>query len=522
MTSPALPPTYRPEPRHIELGDAFYDVVAPARFPEHRLRWRNQRAAAEVGLDQLDDAAWVDHLARFRPLPQNLPLPLALRYHGHQFRHYNPDLGDGRGFLYAQLRAGPRLLDLGTKGSGTTPWSRGGDGRLTLQGAVRELLSAEMQEALGVPVSRVLSVVETGEALDRHDEPSPTRAAVMVRLQHSHIRYGTFQRLAYLRDKANLRTLVEHSVELHFPALAGEPDLPSALLAAAARAQARTVGAWMAAGYVHGVLNTDNMNITGESFDFGPWRFAPDLDPDFTAAYFDQNGLYSYGRQPEAVHWNLQQLAMALAQIGDPPALARALEGYLAHTTAAMAANLRWRLGLAPAGAAADQELLQVFTRVLRESRLPLDRVCFDWFGGGAAAARALAGPLGALYQRRWFAPLRTILEARGPNAQGSAPDAIFAQPQPCAMLIDEVRALWAAVADRDDWGPVVEKVAAVRRLGAALGEGPLVAAWREGRLWEDGLALDGLGEEPKGRADPGGAPPPSDAAAEELPAPTR
>lgn len=484
MTAAPLPPTYRPEPRHIELGDAFYDVVAPARFPEHRLRWRNQRAAAEVGLDGLEDGAWVDHLARFVPLPRNLPLPLALRYHGHQFRHYNPDLGDGRGFLYAQLRAGPRLLDLGTKGSGTTPWSRGGDGRLTLQGAVRELLSAEMQEALGVPVSRVLSVVETGEALDRHDEPSPTRGAVMVRLQHSHIRYGTFQRLAYFRDQASLRALVEHSVAVHFPALRGEADLPAALLGAAARAQARTLGAWMIAGYVHGVLNTDNMNITGESFDFGPWRFAPDLDPDFTAAYFDQTGLYSYGRQPEAVHWNLQQLAMSLAQIGDAPALARALEPFLTELTAAMAAQLVWRLGLEPETPEEDRALLNVFTKVLRESRLPLDRVHHDWFGGPAASAWALAGPLGGLYQRRWFAPLREALEARRPSARGAAPAPIQRADQPCSMLIEEVRAIWAAIAERDDWAPLMAKVEAVRALGAALGPGPLTAAWREGRLW--------------------------------------
>ena len=479
-----LSPRYHPEPRHIELGDAFYDVVAPARFPQHLLRWRNQRAAEEVGLDNLDDPAWVDHLARFVPLPRNLPLPLALRYHGHQFRHYNPDLGDGRGFLFAQLRAGPRVLDLGTKGSGTTPWSRGGDGRLTLQGAVRELLSAEMQEALGVPVSRILSVVETGEALDRHDETSPTRAAVMVRLQHSHIRYGTFQRLAYFGDSANLRALVEHTVAVHFPALANEADLPSALLAAAARAQARTTGAWMIAGYVHGVLNTDNMNITGESFDFGPWRFAPDLDPAFTAAYFDQHGLYSYGRQPEAVHWNLQQLARSLAPIGDAAALARALEPFPRDLTAAMAAQLVWRLGLEPQTPDEDRALLDVFTTVLRDSRLPIDRVHHDWFGGPAAADRALAGPFGRLYQRQWFAPLRTALEQRTPSPRGASPASIAIQPQPCSMLIDEVRQIWSAIADRDDWTPLHDKVNQVRALGAALGSGPLVAPWRAGQLW--------------------------------------
>jgi AcrR family transcriptional regulator len=170
----------------LDLGPAFYDQVAAANFPQTIVRFRNNRAAGEVGLDGLSDADWVAHFGRFAPLPDSLETPLALRYHGHQFRVYNPDLGDGRGFLFAQLDAAcGRLMDLGTKGSGTTPWSRAGDGRLTLKGAVREVLATEMLEALGVDTSRTLSVIETGEALERGDEPSPTRSAVLVRLSHS-------------------------------------------------------------------------------------------------------------------------------------------------------------------------------------------------------------------------------------------------------------------------------------------------------------------------------------------------
>src|ERR1700748_146468 len=191
---------YRPDTPYAALGPEFADPVAPADFPKALIRFRNDRAAATVGLDALDDAEWIAAFARFEPLPGNLPEPLAMRYHGHQFRVYNPDIGDGRGFLFAQLReAGTdRLLDLGTKGSGQTPWSRRADGRLTLKGAVREVLATEMLEALGVPTSKTLSVIETGEDLHRHDEPSPTRSAVLVRLSHSHVRFGTFQRLAYL------------------------------------------------------------------------------------------------------------------------------------------------------------------------------------------------------------------------------------------------------------------------------------------------------------------------------------
>src|ERR1700740_1025969 len=181
----------RAAPIHPNLGAGFFDPVQPAPFPRLVLRYRNDRWGGRVGLGGWSDEAWTDHFGRFTPLPGNLGAPLALRYHGHQFRVYNPDIGDGRGFLFAQMRdAGVRLLDLGTKGSGQTPYSRFGDGRLTLKGAVREVLATEMLEALGAETSKTFSLIETGEALERNDEPSPTRSAVLGRLQHSTIPTG--------------------------------------------------------------------------------------------------------------------------------------------------------------------------------------------------------------------------------------------------------------------------------------------------------------------------------------------
>ena len=160
-------PVYRPDPKLPDLGPDFADPVAAADFPQTILRYRNDRAAASVGLDGLTDAEWIAHFGRFQPLPGNIPTPLAQRYHGHQFRVYNPDLGDGRGFTFAQMReaGSDRLLDLGTKGSGQTPWSRTADGRLTLKGGMREVLATAMLEALGVPTSKTFSLIETGEAL---------------------------------------------------------------------------------------------------------------------------------------------------------------------------------------------------------------------------------------------------------------------------------------------------------------------------------------------------------------------
>ncbi|MDO9489229.1 MAG: protein adenylyltransferase SelO family protein, partial [Sphingomonadaceae bacterium] len=175
-------PVFRPARAIEKLGGDFYDVVSAADFPQHVIRFRNDRHAATVGLASLTDDEWTAHFGRFAPLPGSLEAPVALRYHGHQFRTYNPDLGDGRGFLFAQLYDDRgRLLDLGTKGSGQTPWSRFGDGRLTLKGGMREVLATEMLEALGVETSKTFSLIETGEALIRGDEPSPTRSAVMVR-----------------------------------------------------------------------------------------------------------------------------------------------------------------------------------------------------------------------------------------------------------------------------------------------------------------------------------------------------
>lgn len=174
-------PAYKPSTRHAELGEGFFDAVFPATFPKRVLRHRDQRRAARVGLDALTDEEWTAHFGGFEPLPGSFPEPLALRHHGHRFRVHDPDLGDGRGFLFARLhdlRDG-RLLDLGTKGSGKTPWSRGADGRLTLKGGVREVLATAMLEALGAETSESFSLTETGEALARGDGPSPTRSPVL-------------------------------------------------------------------------------------------------------------------------------------------------------------------------------------------------------------------------------------------------------------------------------------------------------------------------------------------------------
>ncbi|HEY2710281.1 MAG TPA: YdiU family protein [Caulobacteraceae bacterium] len=449
---------YQPDPQFSRLGPEFADPVKAADFPATILRFRNDRAAATVGLDTLTDDEWTRHFGRFEPLPGNLPEPLALRYHGHQFRSYNPEIGDGRGFLFAQLReAGTgRLLDLGTKGSGQTPHSRFGDGRLTLKGGVREVLATAMLEALGVPTSSTLSLIETGEALQRNDEPSPTRAAVLTRLSYSHIRFGTFQRHAYF-DRADLiGELVNYAVETYYSGLGNAPDRPVALFKAVLERSAHLVGRWMAAGFVHGVLNTDNMNLTGESFDYGPYRFLPRNDPNFTAAYFDENGLYAFGRQPEAVFWNLRQLAGSLTLVTDADPLVEAINAFSGLYRTELAASMLRRLGLVSRDADADIDLVNAAFRALAEGGAGLrwEPFFFDWFGGLASEARALAGPRADLYGGDAFGVFRDGLK----EFQADRPDRLdapyFAAAEPEELLYDEIEALWASIAEHDDWSP--------------------------------------------------------------------
>jgi serine/tyrosine/threonine adenylyltransferase len=406
---------YHPERTVEALGPAFYDPVQAARFPQHILRFRNQRWAERVGLGALSDAQWIDHFGAFAPLSDNLPQPLALRYHGHQFRSYNPDIGDGRGFLFAQMRdsADGRLLDLGTKGSGQTPYSRFGDGRLTLKGGVREVLATEMLEALGGYTSKTFSLIETGEDLQRNDEPSPTRSSVLVRLSHSHVRFGVFQRLAFLGQTEEMERLVSYCLRhlLNGPSQGG----PGELMALAVERAADLAASYMAAGFVHGVLNTDNINITGESFDYGPYRFAPTFDPGFTAAYFDHSGLYAFGRQAEALHWNVYQLAKALLSIAPKEALIPALETFPQHFEDALVTRIFARLGIATSDRAADVELLAAMEAFLKQSAMPLDQFYFDWYGGAASAGRAARSQ--APYDDLLFQPLREALMTRTADA---------------------------------------------------------------------------------------------------------
>ncbi|HEX4768148.1 MAG TPA: YdiU family protein [Lichenihabitans sp.] len=470
----SLSPDFRPSTRHAQLGEAFYDVVKPASFPERRLRFRNERWAARVGLDGLTEAEWLDHFGRFAPLPGSFPQPLALRYHGHQFGVYNPDLGDGRGFLFAQVHDlhDGRLLDLGTKGSGRTPWSRMGDGRLTLNGGIREVLATEMLEAQGVNTSKSFSLIETGEDLDRGDEPSPTRSAVLTRLSHSHIRIGTFQRFLALDEPDNIRRLLDYVIETYWPGLAPLPaaERPTAFLEALGGVTARMGAQWMVAGFVHGVLNTDNINVTGESFDYGPWRFLPTHDAGFTAAYFDHAGRYAYGRQPSVLLWNLCRLGECLLPLAPQAAIEAALGAFAPTFRQAFVEETMRRLGLELEGGEADTRLTETFWTFLRDSQAPFEQAFFDLYGGEASAARRARSPAAEAYSGDAFAAFGTMLAAARSRPNLRLDHAYFAAPEPCAMVHAEVETILGAIAAGDDWAPFHAKLAHIAQMRKAYG----------------------------------------------------
>ena len=226
---------------------------------------------------------------------------------------------------------------------------------------------------------------------------------------------------------------------------------------------------------MHGVLNTDNMNITGESFDYGPYRFLPRNDPNFVAAYFDSAGLYSFGRQPEAVFWNLRQLAGALSLVTDAEPLVEALNGFSDAYRAELAGAMLDRLGLKPAGPQADVELANAAFRALAEAgpSLRWEPFFFDWFCGQASEARALSGPRAVLYQGEAFEALRGLFADREPDRPERLAAVYFASSEPEELLIDQIEAVWTAISEADDWRPFTDKLESIEKAREAWGLSP-------------------------------------------------
>ncbi|BFM40911.1 hypothetical protein OLK001_28370 [Synechocystis sp. LKSZ1] len=461
------------EPALESLGSEFYDPVAAASFPSHQLRFRNDLLLPKLGLDpqQVTDQEFIECFGLFvgvRPF-------LALRYHGHQIagptQSYNPDLGDGRGFLYGQVRGQDgELYDFGTKGSGQTPYSRRGDGRLTLKGGVREVLAAEALASFGVKTSRCLSLIETGEALWRGDEPSPTRSSVMIRFSRSHIRFGTFERLHYHQRTDLIQCLLDHVIEYYYPEL--EPGQYSQFYRVLVQRTAQLVAQWMVAGFCHGVLNTDNMSITGESFDYGPYGFIPTYNPRFVAAYFDYHGLYCYGNQPLICRHNLELLQLPLARVIPALEMKTALAEFEREYWHAYEQLLLRRLGLAtpkPSLADLQRELLEMTLLCLEESQCSYPGFFSALTEGFNPSWRESAdfilenSELGSADWGTWRRLYHRYLQALSPADMTEIAQTLAAANPPTALLRPVIELVWEAIDQEDNWQPFQQLVACLQ-----------------------------------------------------------
>lgn len=290
-----------------DLKGGFFTAQTPEAAPEPKLIAYNDALGRELGIDKGDDAE-LGAIFGGTQVPEGAE-PLAQLYSGHQFGSYNPQLGDGRAVLLGEVvdNAGNRR-DIQLKGSGRTPYSRGGDGKAWLGPILREYVVSEAMHALGIPTTRALAAVSTGENVYRE---SALPGAVLTRIAASHLRVGSFQVFAARGQIEQLQTLLDYAIARHYP----QADGPEAFLQSVMDAQCTLIPAWMGVGFIHGVMNTDNCQIAGETIDYGPCAFMDGFSSDRVFSSIDRNGRYSYGNQPDIVIWNMAQLATALVPL---------------------------------------------------------------------------------------------------------------------------------------------------------------------------------------------------------------
>ena len=350
---------------YARLPERFFARQPPVPVAAPALLRLNEALARELGLDpaMLASPDGVAMLAGNR-VPEGAA-PLAMAYAGHQFGNFVPQLGDGRAILLGEVidRAGVRR-DIQLKGAGRTPFSRGGDGRAALGPALREYIVSEAMAGLGIATTRALAVVTTGERILR-DGPQP--GAVVTRVARSHVRVGTFQFFLARGDAEAVRLLADYVIARHYPDAAGAANPYRALLDAVIAGTARLVASWQLVGFIHGVMNTDNMSIAGETIDYGPCAFMDRFDFSTVYSAIDHAGRYAYGNQPHIAHWNMARLAEALLPLLDAEQDAglasayAALDAFATHFGEAWLAGLRRKLGLSqpdPEDAALAQALL--------------------------------------------------------------------------------------------------------------------------------------------------------------------
>jgi uncharacterized protein YdiU (UPF0061 family) len=453
---------------YATLPERFYAALAPTPVKAPRLLAFNRPLAGELGLDADILAPHAAEIFSGNRVPAGA-MPLALAYAGHQFGHFVPQLGDGRAILLGEVtdRNGVRR-DVQLKGSGRTPFSRSGDGRAALGPVLREYLVSEAMHALGIPTTRSLAAVLTGEAVYR-DDVLP--GAVLTRVAASHVRVGTFQYFAARGDTEGVKALTDWVIARHYPEAAQAENPALALLAEVGERQAALVAKWMMVGFIHGVMNTDNMAISGETIDYGPCAFMDAYHPETVFSSIDHQGRYAYANQPGIAQWNLTRLAECLLPLvdADPdrsvPLATTVIEDFAGRFEHHWSAGTRAKLGLATPRAedgALAVDLLELMQAAQADFTQTFRRLADAAEDSRAELALRMAFPnaeaIGA-WLARWRA--RTALEPATPAERAAAMRRVNPAFIPRNHKVEA--ALDAAVA-RDDLAPFEELFAVLQR----------------------------------------------------------
>jgi serine/tyrosine/threonine adenylyltransferase len=447
---------------YASLPERFFARLAPTPVARPHLIKFNRALAAELGFESADlDAGTQTDWFSGNVVPPGA-VPIAMAYAGHQFGQFVPQLGDGRAILLGEMRdrAGQRR-DIQLKGCGRTPFSRSGDGRAALGPVLREYIVSEAMHALGIPTTRALAAVATGESV-RREQLMP--GAILTRVASSHIRVGTFEYFATRGDVEATRILADHVIELHYPEAAQSSEPYFALLAAVVSRQALLVADWMLVGFIHGVMNTDNMAVSGETIDFGPCAFMDAFDPATVFSSIDSQGRYAYGNQPHAAAWNLSRFAETLLPLIDASTeraverATQAVSSFAAGFTEHWLAGLRRKLGLsmsADGDAALADDLLAAMHRNQADFTLTFRALCDAAENPEIdAGARALFADPSAYddWARRWRA--RLALESTQPAARAESMRQVNPAYIPRNHRIEQ---MISAAVERHDFGPFEE-----------------------------------------------------------------
>jgi uncharacterized protein YdiU (UPF0061 family) len=463
------------EHTYAALPPVFFTAVQPVAVAAPSLLAWNDALADELGLDTATLRPMAHEIFSGRQLPEDAH-PIAQAYAGHQFGHFVPALGDGRALLLGELRDRHGVLrDVQLKGAGRTHWSRGGDGLAAVGPMLREYLVSEAMHALGIPTTRSLAVVATGARVLRE---MPLPGAILTRVAASHVRVGTFEYFAARGDEGSTRTLLDYCIARHYPELRGAAEAPLEFLRAVAARQANLIALWCSVGFIHGVMNTDNMTISGETIDYGPCAFMDHYDPATVFSSIDHRGRYSYGNQSAIAQWNLARLAECLVplmqgEVEEKVARATAVvNAFTGQFDAAFLQQMRRKLGLTQPQAD-DTDLVNDLLRIMRSARADFTltfRQLADAIDGGTVPALEPATSMEAPppssaaseahgWLDRWRA--RLVLE---PMAAAERRAAMRAVNPAFIPRNHRVEAALDAASERHDMAPFNELLALVQR----------------------------------------------------------